>query len=300
MKRFVLIAFSAILMITMAFGAVSVSADFVPSVEYKDAPVIVAPADAEDNVAAIIYKANGDAVNVLEDDIDLIPLSEAIATVNDQDSKDPENADYQLKCNLLVTLYRNIVADGLTATVDGVEDFATGLGFENPDMTVVYMFELDPGEANENVLAENGSYITVAFDNVMKAAGGKFIVAHYTDDGWAMVDSAKVAVTEDAVTVSFDSLCPVLFISVEEGVGGSDDSSAVESTPADTESDETQPTETEGEETEPVVNNGEDNDPTTVIIIVVCIVVVVAAAVVIFIILQKKGVISQWMNKSKK
>ena len=298
MKKLVAIVLTTMLVLSAGIGMFAVSADFVPSVEFKDAPEIVPPADATEDVVAIVTGANNEKVNVVDADLNIYSLSDAMEYVAAEDSKDPADADHYALCNNLISAYNNVVSNGVKNAIANIDAAAKALGFTNPKYEVQSMFELSLEGEGKDKLAEEGAHIAVGFENASKVAAGELMVAHLFEDAWKLVDADKVKVDGDVITVSFDGLCPVMLISVEEAadIGGDDETdTTVDET--DNVEDPTEEATTPADDETPAATEGGN---ATLVIVIVCVVVVLAACAATFVVLQKKGVIAKWFNKSGK
>ena len=292
MKKSIAIVLSLALALVLSSAIITVSADFSPSVEFKDAPTVVTPENEDENVGAVIVGPDSEKIPVDKEDIKIVALSEAIAYVEGEDSKDPEDADYFAACNKLVSAYKNVVENGIASEVAGVKEAASALGFEEPKISVIYMFDASSADAHEDKLEEAGAYITISFTNDMLVGDDNFMVAHLDGDEWKMVDPQSITVEEDRIVINFEGLGPVMFMSVEEAQDDTD----TESTPAGSESESDNETdETESDETE--TNDGgddkDDDGSQTILIVVICVVAVAAVGVVVFVVLKKKGLIKK-------
>ena len=203
MKKNVLLVLTIALVLAM--GVVAVCADeFVPSIEVKEAPDVVAPADVSEGVVAVIYSGDAD-VEVAEGELVITSLSSA-------KEKDDEIS------KALVEAYNDVKGvENVEDKVDGLEKAAKSLGFENASFSVANIFDVSVGDKHEGVLGEKDTYITVVFTNDIKATQGTLAVAHMVDGKWVTVDAENVKVTEETITVNFDDLCPVMFINLAEG-----------------------------------------------------------------------------------
>ena len=235
MKKIALYVLTFALVITM--GVVAVCADeFVPSIEVKEAPDVV----ASEGVAAVISGSGAD-INVTESELTITSLSTA-KDGTDEISK------------TLVDAYNDIKSvERVEDKVNGLEKVAEELGIENATFSVANIFDVSVTAEQKASLGAKDTFITVVFTNEIKATQDNLIVAHMVNDKWVTVDAEKVKVTADTITVDFDDLCPVMFITAAEG--------------------------------EPVVTPDAGNGWVVWVIIAV---VVVAAAAVAFVFLKKK------------
>lgn len=289
MKRSVSLVLS--LALALCLGITMISADFTPSAESKDVPEIVAPeVDGEElpdnvspeDVVAVIVNPE-DKVYVVESALSIISVSDAKNYISDADGESHDEGLLD-RCQELIDAYDFVDEKGVAASVAGIDGMAELLGIEFPKYTVPYIFELsvDDDEASGALNAEE-SYITVVFDvSSFANEDSKLAVAHIVDEKWVLVplENTILDAEKGTLTVSFDSLCPVMFISVEESdetgsetetscagsetesESGTETGSETAGESADTESVETESVETEESVTVPVVTNPVETDPT--------------------------------------
>ena len=225
MKRTVSFVLSMVLVLCL--GITMISAEFTPSAEVKDVPEVVSPnVDVEDlpegvepeDVAAVIVNAE-DNVYVVASSLSLISVADAKNFIADGgESQDEELLDL---CQGLIDAYGTVADAGISASIPGIDELADSLGIESPEYTVPFIFELSVGndEASDALNAE-GAYITLTFDlSDIDVGSGTLLVAHMVSEEWVIVPLEKTVLDREngTLTVSFDSLCPVMFISVEEG-----------------------------------------------------------------------------------
>ncbi len=298
-----------IMAVAMSFAVISVSAadaDFAPSIEEKPVPEIVAP-EIDDNVdlgeiapediGAVINKGEEEANEYVEKtQIVTLYYDKAVELVENKETNglSPEK---EAICNTLVDVYDALKENGVRNSVEAIDEFVSeNLEIANPEYFVSHVFELSLGDEHSDKL-DGEATVTVRFDNTgIRAEAGKFVVAHIVEDKWVIVPNEDVKVTADCVEVTFDSLCPVIFLNVEEGE---------EETTAPVGDESESESESEGEGTEKPADDDEgDNDVITATIIIICITVVIVAGIVVFYILEKKGVLAKiskgGSNKSKK
>jgi hypothetical protein len=268
--------------------ATSVSAeDFVPSASKVEAPEIMAADDvnadeipdgveAEDVVAVV--KGGDKNAYVTADAIVQLSVSEAEKIIKNGEA---ENAD---AAQALVDAFNAIAKlEGGVASDKNIAKAAEDLGIANPKMNVTDIFEVNLGEAGNEALKADGASVTLKFKNTSGAVQGKLIVAHMVGDAWKTVAKDKVQVTKDTIKVEFDSLCPVMFISVAEGQAAETDAPGTESNPTDT---------------TPTTPEEKDNNLDTIITVAI-IVVVVAGVVVAIYLLYKNGKLDSVVKVNK-
>lgn len=211
MRRLALVM-TIVLCFSFAVVAISAAEDnYAPSIEAKPTPEIVAP--GQDAGVGAIINAGSATEEVLKTDINAISYEEAKNVVNDANAS---GADKSV-CQTLVNAYDSFKNNGVEANIEGVKDFAVNtLGVSNPQYFVSNLFELNIGDRAADL--EGDSTITVLFSNVgVNAEAGKLIVAHIVDGEWKIVPKDHVKVTAETIEVTFDELCPVVFLSVSAG-----------------------------------------------------------------------------------
>ena len=255
------------MVLCMSVAVVSVSAadsDFAPSIEVKPVPEIT----VNEGVGAVIN--NGDASeNVAYTDMFYVSYNEAKDQISAGTAGDNTDA-----CNALIDAYDALKKDGVEKSIENIEKFVTeSLKIDNPEYFVSHVFELNLGATNAGKLDGDAS-VTVKFDNTdIKAEAGKLVVTHMVDGEWVIVPKDNVKVTAETVEVTFDDLCPVAFLHVEEG----------KAAPAPTPDD-----------------NAEDGGLLTATIIILSITAVIILGIVVFYFLEKKGVIGNAPKSNSK
>ncbi len=312
MKRTVACCLAFVMIFCMSFAVISASAadsNFAPSIEEKPVPEIVAP-EIDDNVdlgdvapediGAVINKAEGDEKEYVEKtDIFTLYYDKAKDLVENKETNELSPEEEAI-CNTLIDVYDALKENGVRNSVEAIDQFVSeNLEIANPEYFVSNIFELNLGDAHADKIDGEAS-VTVRFDNTsIRAEEGKFVVAHLVEDKWVIVPNEDVKVTADYVEVTFDSLCPVVFLNVEEG---EEETTVDTSVPGGDESESETETETEGQGTDkPQDDEDKDDDSVlTATIIIICITGVIVAGIVVFYILEKKGVLAKISKKSKK
>lgn len=281
MKKLFSLFLTVAIVLSLGSALILAGADFVPSAEFDDAPIILTPSvpaedlpsdyNPADEIKAIITDAEGNKTYIPESKLTVISLSEAYYII---DKGTTYGEDAVALSNQLKSAYEGIQAS-LTEAVTGLEDFVAEMGFTAPEITVKNIFELGDG-----LDLSDGDKVDIIFGNNMDVVDGGFIVAHYVDGAWVIVDADKVVFDENNdIHVEFDSLCPVVFIAVEE--------TAEETTVGNVETEETTA------EDETTVGGGDEPKSSNSWIWIVIVVAVVAAAGVTVYVLYKKGVFSK-------
>ena len=278
MKKSLALFLSLVFVLSVCFVTTVSADDFVPSSSKAEAPEIMVADDvkaedlpdgvkAEDVVAVV--KGSAENTYVTADAIVQLSIVEAEKIVKDGNA---ENADV---AKALVDAYNAIAKiEGGVAAEKNIAKAAEELGIVNPVMNVTEIFEVNLGEAGNAALKADGASVTLKFENTSGAVQGKLIVAHMVGGEWKAVAKDKVQVTKDTVKVEFDSLCPVMFISVAEKQIAETDAPTTESNkPTDTSPD--------------AADDGKNNVDTIITVVIIC--VVVAGAIVAVILLYKNG-----------
>lgn len=278
MKKLFSLFVAVAMILSIGSLALLVGADYVPSVEFNDAPVIVTPSvpeeelpedyDPADEIKAIITNGEGEKVYIPDSKLGVISVSEAYVI---QDAEDNYDEAIVAASRKVLEIYNGIVDSSVAEVVTGLDSFAASLGFVAPEFSVKNVFDLDAGVD----LSAEDDVISVIFGNNMEVVDGGFIVACYVNEAWTIVDASKVVFDGENITVEFDDLCPVVFIAVEETyeettTGGAEDT-------------------TEGT-TEPADDDADENGGKAWIWIVVASTTVVAGGITVFV-LYKKGII---------
>ena len=244
MKKLVVCLLAMAMVLCMSFAVISVSAadsEFAPSIEVKDVPTVSGAVIGEEAVEYTITSYKDVAADA---------------------------------SNALTQAYKALEEAGVKATITDIDKFATEtLKIENAKYYVSNVFELNLKDAAK---LEGDAAVTVTFKNdaSINAKAGKLIVAHMVDNKWVIVPNEDVKVTAETVEVTFDDLCPVAFVHVEEG----------EATPAPGGDDK-----------------AEDDGLLTATIIILSITAVIILGIVVFYVLEKKGIIGNAaQNNSKK
>lgn len=265
MKKTFVCRLALALVVCICFSTIAISA--VPSIELKPTPEIITPAGSAEDVGAIITNGS-EKEEIKKSDITAISYDEAKAyTGSDENIKNT--------CAALVEAYNAFKVEN----VEGIGEFVkTNLNVKNPKYFVSELFEINIGDKAS--MLDGNAKITISFSNAtVKAESGKLVVAHMVNNKWEIVPASDIVVTADVIKVSFDQLCPVVFLTVSE------DEAAADVTP-DTE-DTQAPSDTE----EPA----DDNNVLVIVLVSVGSVIVLAAVafVVAYVILKKKGIVDQ-------
>ena len=265
MKKTFVCRLALALVVCICFSTIAISA--VPSIELKPTPEIITPAGSAEDVGAIITNGS-EKEEIKKSDITAISYDEA---------KEYAGSDENIKntCAALVEAYNAFKVEN----IEGIGEFVkTNLNVKNPKYFVSELFEINIGDKAS--MLDGDAKITISFSNAtVKAESGKLVVAHMVNNKWEIVPASDIVVTADVIKVSFDQLCPVVFLTVSE------DEAAADVTP-DTE-DTQAPSDTE----EPA----DDNNVLVIVLVSVGSVIVLAAVafVVAYVILKKKGIVDQ-------
>lgn len=282
MKKLFCLLIAVAMIASVGSIALLAGADYVPSVQYQDAPILVTPSvpaeelpddyNPEDEIKGIIIKGETEKHFVYESECEIISLSKAYAAIDDETC----DAAIVARSSKLIEVNDALKAS-ISDNIAGIDEFAAALGFSAPKFMIKNIFDLYV----DRDLSADDDVIHFIFENNMDVTGGAFIVAHYVDDAWVIVDNDKVIFEDDNIFVEFDELCPIVFIAVEE---------------ADEETTTAGVDETTDETTDEVTTPGDDDDEdkktgkSWIWIVIISATVVVAGGVTVYV-LWKKGII---------
>lgn len=271
MKKTVALFLAIICVLSMSIVAVSAD-DFVSSSDRAEVPEILPAVDEGDlpddmeaeDVAAVIK--GDEKTYVTFEDIIQISISEADKYAAD---KDVDEAIAALS-KALIEEY-SAFDEGKKDLKDekSIVDAAKSLGITEPQMAVTDMFEVNLGEHTDK-LNKEGASVVLKFANTSKAVQGKLIVAHMVGEEWKAIAKDKVKVTKDTIEVEFDSLCPVMFINVQEKAVIEDTTDA----PKD---------ETKAPAGAPQTSADDDKTGTIILVVVICVIVVGTIVAIYFV-----------------
>ena len=187
-----------------AMAVPAFAADFTSSVTGKPAPETVTTTNSSgETVAAIIYDANGkEAASIPVGSLIVTPVS-AAKTANASVSKQLTAAYEQLKTTPLVS-----IAPTLT---DAVKTYSPQMTVE--DLVVRDLFDVSLDDSAKEQLAKNGNAIKIQFA-LNLPSDALLLVLHNTEGTtWELIADNKVVRNSDgSVTVEFDSLSPIAFL----------------------------------------------------------------------------------------
>jgi len=193
----------AIAMVT-AMAVPAFAADFTSSVTGKSAPETVTTTNSSgETVAAIIYDANGkETASIPVGSLTVTPVSEA-KTANASVSKQLTAAYEQLKTTPLVSI--------APALADAVKTYSPQMTVE--DLVVRDLFDVSLDNSAKEQLAKNGNAIKIQFA-LNLPSDALLLVLHNTEGTtWELIADNKVVRNSDgSVTVEFDSLSPIAFL----------------------------------------------------------------------------------------
>ena len=273
MKKTFVCRLALALVVCICFSTIAISA--APSIELKPTPEIITPAGSAEDVGAIITNGS-EKEEIKKSDITAISYDEARAYAgSDENIKNT--------CAALVEAYNAFKVEN----VEGIDEFVkTNLNVKNPNYFISELFEINIGDKAS--MLDGDAKITISFSNaIVKAESGKLVVAHMVNNKWEIVPASDIVVTADVIKVSFDQLCPVVFLTVSEDEAA-DVTPDTEDTQAPSDTEDTQaPSDTE----EPA----DDNNVLVIVLVSVGSVIVLAAVafVVAYVILKKKGIVDQ-------
>lgn len=194
---------SSVLVIILIFSLAltCLAADTIPSVEAKSAPELT-PINAENPDVIAQIKTSSDTKDVIKDDLSIIAFA------------DKETAPEAIKNNL--TKAFNDINEGKLDKIITKAAKAINKDYTSKNLIATDLFELSlSAEAQAELKNSNGGYISVKF-KVAKAPAAVLHLNTETNE-WLNVGSENIIDNKDGtVTVNFSSLCPVIFLSVNE------------------------------------------------------------------------------------
>lgn len=186
MRRMICLLTALLLCATLILPGVASADTFVPSVTYKDGPIIVsAEQEAEDVEPCVVVTS--------------ILAAESKTTDIRQENRD-----------LLLEVYEKLNDGSMTLPLDGNYVIR-----ELVDVSYSVGACIEPGHTHEEDLAKEGVTIEVRF-NLGIGKDTKMEVLHYHDGAWQSVKSVTNN-GDGTVTCVFEHFCPVAFC-VEETV----------------------------------------------------------------------------------
>lgn len=199
MKKIISSVLVIVLMFSLALTCLA--ADTIPSVEAKPAPVLT-PIDPEKPDVVAQIKTSSDKKDVLKDALSIVSLAEK------------DTAPEAVK-NALTKAFDDI-NEGKLDKVIAKAAKAISKDYTSKNLIATDLFELTlSAEAQAELKASNGGYISVKF-KVAKAPAAVLHLNTETNE-WLNVGSENIIDNKDGtVTVNFSSLCPVIFLSVNE------------------------------------------------------------------------------------
>ena len=180
MRKIVCLLTALLVCLSMAVPAFAAGDTFVPSISYKDGPVIKSAEMNNENVTSCmvvtsIKGAKNKSTDISQEDRDL--LLDVYEKLNSGSMKLPLDGDYVIRELVDVSF-------GKTGCVD-------------------------PDHGHEEWLAEEGNTITIKFDlGVHKSTD--VVVMSYVDGQWVKAESVKNN-GDGTVTCVFEEICPVAF-----------------------------------------------------------------------------------------
>lgn len=184
MRRMICLLTALLLCATLILPGAAFADTFVPSVTYKDGPIIVSAEQEEDDVEPCVV------------------VTSILAAENKTTDIRQENRD------LLLEVYGKISDGSMTLPLDG--DYVIR---ELVDVSYSVAACIEPGHTHEEDLAKEGVTIEVRFDLGI-GKDTKMEVLHYHEGAWESVESVTNN-GDGTVTCVFEHFCPVAFC-VEE------------------------------------------------------------------------------------
>ena len=187
-----------------AMAVPAFAADFTSSVTGKSAPETVTTTNSSgETVAAIIYDANGKEVaSIPVGSLTVTPVSE-VKTANASVSKQLTAAYEQLQTTSL-----DSIAPALT---DAVKTYSPQMTVE--DLVVRDLFDVSLDNSAKEQLAKNGNAIKIQFALNLPSDALLLVLRNTEGTAWELIADNKVVRNSDgSVTVEFDSLSPIAFL----------------------------------------------------------------------------------------
>ncbi|MDD3228836.1 MAG: LPXTG cell wall anchor domain-containing protein [Oscillospiraceae bacterium] len=203
MFKKILVSLLALVMV-MCASVTALATDFTSSVTAKEAPETMTATDASGKtVAAIIYDASGkEAASIPVGSLTVTPVSAAKSAVS-AIGKQLTAAYEQLKTTALNTI--------TPAIGNAVKDYSPSMTVD--DLVVRDLFDVSLDEAAKQQLAKSGNSIKIRFA-LNLPSDALLLVLHNTEGTtWELIPDEKVVRNADgSVTVEFDSLSPIAFL----------------------------------------------------------------------------------------
>lgn len=198
MKKIISILLTFVFALSLAF--VCVAADATPSVTAKSAPELVSVDSSNpDIIAKIVNGSDTTGVTVGK----LVVTSHA----------DRNDASETIKANL-EKAYNDLI-DGKLDSVIKKAAKKLNKDYTEKNLIATDVFDIDLSSDYKETLAKDGAYISVRF----KTSKVPAVVLHLdtNTNEWLDVGAENIKDNGDGtVTVNFSSLCPVIFLSVNE------------------------------------------------------------------------------------
>ncbi len=204
MKKAISIVMAIMMILSIGISAFAANGDFRPSVESKGVPVIVPQEHNSELYDALVLGQSNEVIEGLKVVSEETPDGEIIVTAYSE----IEEADPRVNVVYMEKSYKEVLdaqsLQELEATIpEGmvVRDFF--------DVTLVGTYA---------TMFDEGKKLSIKFDISADANEKIMVLTRCSDEsGWQFVESINV--NEDGtVTVVFDELCPVIFLTDAEGV----------------------------------------------------------------------------------
>lgn len=202
MKKITVTLLALTMIVTMSITAMA--AGFTPSIEGKEAPKTISVTNAAgETVAAIIYDANGKEVaSIPVGALTVTPVSAA------------QQADAAIK-NSLTAAYDQLNSTALDTIVPelgkAVQNYSAEMTIE--DLVVRDLFDVSLDEAAMQQFRESGNTIKIQFDVNLPSDTLLLVLHNIEGTSWELISDEKVVRNGDgSVTVEFDSLSPIAFL----------------------------------------------------------------------------------------
>ena len=199
---------AALLVAAMLTVSATAAVTFTPSVEAKPAPVVATQTveGLEEPAAAVVYDAEGTAVAGAT--LTVTPVTEAATIENETTRVALEEAYTELQEAEDITTVAPAIAEAVEAV-----NAVNGTEHTTADYVVSDVFDVTLDTDNEALVNGEGGYsVSVAFTYEVKSNESLIVMHKDAVNGWTVVAPEKVVIGEGTVTVTFDSLCPVVFL----------------------------------------------------------------------------------------
>lgn len=177
MRRIVSVLAVLLLCFCMSVSVMAAEGSFVPSIDYKNGPEIIA-AELEDE--------------------DVVPC---LVVTSIPEAREKSTNIYQEHRDLLLNVYDQLVSGSMTLPLEG-EYVIREL------VDVSFIIPCDEQDTHKEALEQDGVAVDITFD-LGVAADENVVVMVYVDDKWQNVGAVNNG--DGTVSGSFEDICPVVF-----------------------------------------------------------------------------------------